>query len=114
MSNEIIESPEIPNKVRRAVAEALIRQAETEVSYYANAGKMTKNKDVLATILWDIATNGSAMFVDGREWHPETYSDWLNTVKYLVSHMEGPVAGEDGNLGANVFKVYVGVKVDQI
>ena len=113
MSNEIVETPEIITKLLRIVADSLIRQAEVETSYYANAGKMTKNRDILATILWDIATNGVAILADGTEFRPESYADWLSTVKYLATHIDGPVAGEDG-MAANVFKVYVGVNVDRI
>jgi len=112
-TTEIITAPDIVASIKRIVAESLARQAEVAIPYYPNAGAMIKSKDVLATILWDIATNGSAFYADGTEIRPESYSDWLSTVKYIASHLDGPVAGEDG-MGTNVFKVYVGVKVDQV
>ena len=113
MSDEIISVPPIVATVKRTIAEAMQRQAEAEIPYFPNADRKIKNKDILATILWDIVTNGIGIFADGREVKPESYADWLSTVKYLITHLDGPVAGEEG-VGANVFKVYVGVNVDKL
>lgn len=113
MSTEIISAPDIQTSIRRIVADSLARQAELEVPYYPNASAKTKNRDILATILWDIVTNGRALLADGTDLIPESYSDWLATVKYLVTHLDGPVGGEEG-MGTNVFKVYVGVNIDKV
>ena len=113
MDTEIITSPDLIPSIKRIVADSLARQAEVAVPYFPNAGKKITNRDILATILWDIATQGFAQFADGTELRPESYSDWLSTVKYIASHLDGPVAGEEGS-GTNVFKVYVGVDVSQV
>ena len=113
MTNEIVSGPDIVPKIRRIVADSLARQAELEVPYYPNASQKIKNRDILATILWDLVTMGRALLADGEELVPDSYSDWLATVKYLVTHLDGPIGGEEG-LGTNVFKVYVGVNIDKV
>lgn len=110
---EVITAPDIVQSIKRVVASSLAEQADQKTPYYPNAQKMMRNRDILATVLWDIAINGEAFLADGTQLKPESYTDWLATVKYLVSHLDGPVGSEDG-LGTNVFKVYVGVNVDNI
>jgi hypothetical protein len=113
METEIITTPDVVTTARRVIADALARQADIEVAYFPNADQKLSHKEILATILWDMVTGGSAVFADGTEFKFESYSDWLSTVKYLSSHIDGPVAGEDG-AGVNIFKVYVGVDVSRI
>ena len=113
MTTEIITAPDVMPQVKRIIADSLTKQADLEVPYYPNANVKTKNRDILATILWDLVTSNKAWLADGTEIIPESYSDWLATVKYLVTHLDGPVGGEEG-MGTNVFKVYVGVNVDNI
>ena len=113
MSTEIISAPDIQTSIKRIVADSLARQAELEVPYAPNADAKIKNRDILATILWDLVTLNEAVLADGRKIIPESYSDWLATVKYLVTHLDGPVGGEEG-MGTNVFKVYVGVNIDKV
>lgn len=110
---EVITGPNIVPQIKRMIADSLARMGEVEQPYEPNAFAMTKNKDILATVLWDIATTGKALFADGTEHAPESYSDWLSTVRYLITHLDGPVGGEEG-IGTNVFKVYVGVNVDNV
>ena len=110
---ELITAPDIIPQIKRILADSLARAAEKEQPYYPNADSLTKNRDILATIIWDIVTNGVAYLADGTEFRPDSYSDWLSTVKYLITHLDGPV-GNEASLGTNVFKVYVGVNVDQI
>ena len=113
MSTEIITGPEVMPSIRRIVAKSLAEVGEVEVPYYPNANAKTKNRDILATILWDIVTGNRAFLADGEELVTDSYSDWLATVKYLITHLDGPVGGEEG-MGTNVFKVYVGVNIDRV
>jgi hypothetical protein len=110
---DVVSGPDVIPQIKRMIASSLAAIGEQEAPYFSNADKMTKHRDILATILWDIVTNGSAWLADGTVFKPESYSDWLSTVKYLVTHLDGPVGGEEG-LGTNVFKVYVGVNIDKI
>ena len=113
MSTEIITAPNIVPAVRRIIADSLAQQADREVPYSPNLGAKLKNRDILATILWDIITTGEGILADGKAIKPESYTDWLATVKYLITHLDGPVGGEEG-LGTNVFKVYVGINIDKV
>ncbi len=113
MTTEIITSPDPVVQVKRIIAKSLSDYAETEVNYSPNAEARMKNREILATILWDLVTFGKAKLADGTELVPESYTDWLSTVKYLVTHLDGPVSGEEG-MGTNVFKVYVGVNIDKV
>ena len=111
--SEIIAAPDIIPQIKRIVASSLAKAAELEVPYAPNANAMSKQRDILATILWDIAIDGKALLADGTVFQPDSYSDWLSTVKYLITHLDGPVGGEEG-LGTNVYKVYVGINIDQV
>ena len=113
MTTEIIAAPNVVSEAKRIIADSLARQAEVQVPYSPNADKKTSHKDILATMLWDIVLQGYALLADGNRLVPEDYGDWLATVKYLVTHLDGPV-GNEGEMGTNVFKVYVGVNVDKI
>ena len=110
---ELITTPDIVPTIKRLIAASLATHGEKAVPYEPDAFRDTKNKDILATILWDIVTVGKGLLADGTEIAPESYADWLSTVKYLVTHLDGPV-GTEGEMGTNVFKVYVGVNVENI
>ena len=114
MSDDIIPIPDYAPAIKRVIADSLGKMAETEANYFPNASAKTKLKDILATVLWDIATNGEGFLADGTSIKPDSYMEWLATVKYLITHLDGPSVGEDGAMNANVFKVYVGVNVDKI
>lgn len=110
---EIITAPEIIPQIKRGIAKALHEVGEREQPYEPDAFKFTKNKDILATVLWDIVTTGKGLLADGSELVPDSYTDWLATVKYLITHLDGPVAGDEG-IGTNVYKVYVGINIDKV
>ncbi len=113
MDQEIITTPDVVPSIKRAIASSLQRVADSEINYYPKADAKLTHRDILATILWDIATSGVGFLSDGEEIKPESYMEWLATVKYLITHLDGPVGGEEG-MGTNVFKVYVGVQIDKI
>lgn len=111
--SEIITTPDVAPTVKRIIAASLAAQGEVKVPYEPDAFRKTKQRDILATILWDIVTSGKGELADGTVLAPESYADWLATVKYLSLHVDGPV-GNEGEMGTNVFKVYVGVNVDKV
>lgn len=110
---EIITSPEIIPQIKRGIARALAEVGEMEQPYEPAAFKFTKNKDILATVIWDIVTTGKGLLADGTVMKPDSYTDWLATVKYLITHLDGPVGGDEG-IGTNVYKVYVGINIDKV
>lgn len=110
---EIITAPEIIPQIKRGIAKALHEVGEKDQPYDPNAFAFTKNKDILATIIWDIVTTGEGALANGKIMKPESYTDWLATVKYLITHLDGPVAGDEG-IGTNVYKVYVGINIDKV
>jgi len=113
METELITAPDIGANLKRIIADAYGRQADVKVPYDPDGSKKYTKRDILATILWDIAIEGKAFLADGTAIAPESYSDWLATIKYLSTHVDGPVGREDA-MGTNVFKVYVGVNVDKV
>ena len=113
MDQEIITTPDVVPSIKRAIASSLQRVADSELNYYPKADKRFTHRDILATILWDIAVSGVGFLADGEAIKPESYMEWLATVKYLVTHLDGPVGGDEG-MGTNVYKVYVGVQIDKI
>lgn len=110
---QIITTPDVAPTVKRLIAASFVAKGDATVPYEPDAYRQTKQRDILATILWDIVTSGKGTLADGTVLAPESYSDWLATVKFLTTHVDGPV-GNEGELGTNVFKVYVGVNVENI
>lgn len=113
MTTEVITAPDIQATIKRIVAKSLIAQGDRKVAYFPNADQELRNRDILAIILWDLVTFGKAKLADGTELIPDSYSDWLATAKYLITHIDGPT-GQDEGYGQNVFKVYVGVNIDKV
>lgn len=52
-------------------------------------GKQVAGGELLAQLLWEIATTGKARFPDGTELIVGP-RDWLEMVKWLYSHIDGP------------------------
>ena len=115
MSNQIdVYTPPPPpvQEAKRIIADAIRRQGNQEI-FATPINKNISQKDYLAVMLWDLVTEGKAYYMDGTVLVLEDYDDWLATVKYLSSHIDGGASG-DINVGVNVFKVYAGINVDDV
>jgi len=64
-------------------------------------GKRMSGKRFLAVALWELVTTGKVTMPDGTAWTVEP-RDWLETVKWLYVHIDGPakqaheLSGPDG------------------
>lgn len=54
-----------------------------------HGGKKLAGGELVALLLWEIATTGTAKFPDGTELIVGP-RDWLETVKWLYAHIDGP------------------------
>lgn len=50
-------------------------------------------KRFIAQALWELATTGRVTLPDGTAWTVEP-KDWLETVKWLYVHIDGPAKAE--------------------
>ena len=53
-------------------------------------GDIVERRRIVARLLWDVAAGGEAVLPNGEklEFSPR---DWLEVVKFLYSHIDGPV-----------------------
>ncbi len=75
MTQEIITTPDVVQTAKRIIASSLAAHGEKEVPYQPDADRKTKQRDILATILWDIVTTGTGFLADGTAITPEGYSE---------------------------------------
>lgn len=77
-------------------------------------GKRTARKRVTATLLWELATTGRATFPDGTVLQADP-ADWLNAVKWLYQHIDGPPKAElDVTSNGETIKVYAGFNPEDV
>jgi hypothetical protein len=65
-------------------------------------------------MLWDLVVHGKAHFSDGSTFEINDYDDWLKTVRFVFSHLDGPVRDGAQFSGINIFKVYAGFDTDKV
>jgi Family of unknown function (DUF5681) len=70
----------------RALTEILSKTGDRKVDV---AGKKVSSKQLIALLLWEIATTGRAIFPDKTELEVSP-RDWLETVKWLFGQIDGP------------------------
>ncbi len=73
----------------RALTEILERAGRDKMPV-AGGDEFLERRKYLARLLWDAATTGEAVLPSGEklEFSPR---DWLETVKFLYNHIDGPV-----------------------
>lgn len=113
------DEPGTRNPQRREIAQILMNRGNYEL-YAESMGKKMSYKEYLSIMCWDILTLGEFHFADGRKIEIQNPKEWLEILKWLVNHLDGPVPAqsvraENGNVAqVNVFKVYVGVDPDKV
>ncbi|HEV2863045.1 MAG TPA: DUF5681 domain-containing protein [Pyrinomonadaceae bacterium] len=70
----------------RALTDLLSLRGDAQVTL---DGEKLSGGELLARLLWQIATTGKAKFPDGTELIVGP-KDWLETVKWLYVHIDGP------------------------
>lgn len=69
----------------RALTQILEAAGDTQVKY---GDKKLARKQVLAQILWQVATTGQSDLPDGKK-ITVAPQDWFGVVKFLYSHIDG-------------------------
>ena len=100
--------------VGRMLAEFLKARGKNE-TYIASMKKKFTYAEYVSFMLWDLLVHGKAHFSDGNTFEiTADYDEWLKTVKFVFSHLDGPA--RDGNTfnQINLFKVYAGFDPDRV
>jgi len=95
----------------RKIAELLKRIGDKRQHSFST-GSDTTYAEHLAEMIWDLAANGRANYLDGQEVFVEDFAEWLSVVKFLTGHTEGPVKELQAQM--NVFKVYMGIDENRV
>lgn len=99
--------------IKRIIAHQLKRAGRGELFVEA-MGKKMRFDAYLALMLWDAATTGTMYFADGTMIKITEFKEWLDLVKFMAQHLDGPAVNETNFNGINVFKVYQGIDEDKI
>lgn len=91
--------------VRRRLAALLAKAGEGELFVEAMNKKM-RYDEYFALMLWDAVTTGMMYFADGTIVKIDQFKDWLDLIKFLTVHLDGPAIQENKFQGINIFKVY--------
>lgn len=101
------------NDVKRLLAKLLRSRAEAE-TYITSLKVKQSYAEYAAFMLWDLIVHGKAMFSDGSTFEINDYDEWLKTVRFVFSHLDGPARDGAQFTGINIFKVYAGFDPDQV
>ena len=88
-----------PNgRPKRALAEILRKKGAGWMEY---DGKRISRKHLVAQLLWQGAATGWVEFPDGHKIGAE-FSDWMQLVKFIYTHIDGPAKQDIGVEGGEV------------
>jgi hypothetical protein len=116
MANDIIDMiPPTPQQTKmsqsdakRVIAKVMREAGETELFVSAMETKMPYMR-YLAIMLWDAVTMGEFYLADGRKIQITEFGDWLDLVKFMAQHVDGPAVIENNFIGNNIYKIYQGI-----
>ena len=111
MSQEIITTP--PDTPHHRELAGLISQQGADLLYAESIAAKIPYKEYMAKMLWEFITEGVMHFADGGTLICDDYNQWLSTVKFVTSHLDGP-ARSDIQVGVNVFKVYMNIDEERV
>ena len=74
-------------------------------------GHKVARKRLIARLVWEVATTGRATFPDGTVLQAAP-KDWLDTVKWIYTHIDGPARAEIGLSGQGGGPIAVKVEHD--
>jgi hypothetical protein len=113
-TNQIVDDVDISESTRRIIAEAAKTYGLRQFLPYG-AGRKISYIDYLAQMLWDGVTEGIVTFADGTQLTISSEPKiWMDMVKFVAGHLDGPPnIGAQFN-GINVFKVYQGIDPDRV
>ena len=100
---------------KRMIADAIRTEGIGEIQYYPEANKRMSYATALAKMLWQATVDGIVFFSDGTEMKiSDDPKFWLDAVKFLATHLDGPAGNTTNFTGINVFKVYRGIDPDRV
>lgn len=111
MSQEIITTP--PDTPHHRELAGLISQKGADELYADSIAAKIPFKEYMAMMLWEFITEGKMTFAGGTFIVCDDYNQWLSTVKFVTSHLDGP-ARSDIQVGVNVFKVYMNIDEERV
>lgn len=98
---------------RRKLAASLEKQLSKKTFASAHGKKISK-KAYLSKMLSELSTNGVTHTLEGEELKPSSFKEWLDLVKFIHSHLEGPAPQQLEVDHQISFKVYAGIDVDRL
>lgn len=99
--------------IKRIIAHMLKKAGKGELFVEA-MGKKMRYDAYLALMLWDAATTGQMYFADGRVMIIDDPKIWLEIVKFMSVHIDGPAVMENNFTGVNIFKVYQNIDESKV
>lgn len=91
--------------IKRILA-SMMKKAGAGDLFVEAMGKKMRYDEYLSLMLWDAATTGLMYFADGTIVRITEFKEWLDLVKFMAQHMDGPAVVENTFNGVNIFKVY--------
>jgi hypothetical protein len=103
-------APALPrNTIKRKLAYLLAKAGRGELYVEAMEKKM-RYDNYFAIMIWDLATTGEAYFADGTQLKITEVKEWLDLVKFMAVHMDGPAVLEQNVANQiNVYKIYTNI-----
>jgi hypothetical protein len=109
METEII----TPQTAQRMIAE-LLRSAGSGEIWADSLGKKVSQSAYFSLMLWDAVTEGMLRFSDGRTLVIDNVADWVQIVKFLSVHIDGPATQGNTFNNINLYKVYNGIDINRV
>lgn len=100
-------------EVKRMIAHLIREAGKGDLFVEAMETKMPYAR-YLAIMLWDAVTMGEFLLADGRKIQITEFKDWLDLVKFMAQHTDGPAVIENTFVGVNVYKIYSGIDEDRV
>lgn len=100
-------------EIKRQIAEA-VKNMGDKIIYSEYLAKKISYRDYLSLMLWEALTMGEIHYLEGQTLKIEKYSDWLDTMKFIANHIDGPVGNAINTQSLNLFKVYMGIDESKV
>jgi hypothetical protein len=91
--------------IRRIISHQLKKAGRGDLFVEAMEKKMRYDA-YLALMVWDAITTGQMYFADGTIMKISEFKEWLDLVKFVSVHLDGPAVIENKFQGINIFKIY--------
>lgn len=123
MSDIIPYAPSIPSAIKERIPKPVSkRKLATNLAkvgkrtrFVPLSGKRQSYERILAEMVWEAIATRTITFLDGSTVEIDKPEVWLDFVKFIHAHLDGPITVESMNFTeVNVFKVYAGIDIDKV